>query len=385
MPGILDLHRHVRAVLQRGAVHLPDRGGGDRLLAEVGEHAAEPLAQVLLDDLADLAERMGLGGGLELGELALELLAAVLRDEADVDHREGLSELHRGALHRPQHRDQPLRRLDRLAADRLLAGLLAADDVGRPGAEAPHGMRCGDAAELRRPRNPAAPPSALRHLPSRSVADPILKHRVRRTFLRCHWYALSHDETPRSRDGRDRRRARRLRRWRRHHTHNPDNCRPNAGAHRGPSAPPPPLHVARPHDGRATEHRGREPRRRDPCLAVARTRRRRRWARLRRDPRLRRSRETVAPRQREQLFVNAPGARRVADPHLPHGVVRRAEAAARCSGSRPLRVRRQPPCRHIAATGLTDVPLASDAVVPDPLRAAHRRLHRPAQHRPFGG
>ena len=52
---VLDLDRDVAPVVQRGAVDLADRGGGDRLLVEVGEDLVERLAELLLDHLAHVA------------------------------------------------------------------------------------------------------------------------------------------------------------------------------------------------------------------------------------------------------------------------------------------------------------------------------------------
>ena len=42
--GVLDLHRDLAAVVERRAVDLPDRRGGDRLLVERREHAVQRLA-----------------------------------------------------------------------------------------------------------------------------------------------------------------------------------------------------------------------------------------------------------------------------------------------------------------------------------------------------
>ena len=50
--GVLDLDGNVAAVVQLGAVHLPDRGGGDRLGLEVRERRPELLAEIVLDHLA---------------------------------------------------------------------------------------------------------------------------------------------------------------------------------------------------------------------------------------------------------------------------------------------------------------------------------------------
>jgi len=59
----------------------------------------------------------------------LKLLAVSLVDEADVKERHHLTELHRGALHRPEHGNDLLSRLNVAAGQRLVAGLLATRDV----------------------------------------------------------------------------------------------------------------------------------------------------------------------------------------------------------------------------------------------------------------
>src|SRR3954454_15638735 len=89
---VLDLDRDVApAVLERPAVDLPDRRGGDRLLVELGEDRAELAAEVGLDDLAHVLEGDLRGHVLQLGELGLELLAVWLGDRADVDDRQRLA------------------------------------------------------------------------------------------------------------------------------------------------------------------------------------------------------------------------------------------------------------------------------------------------------
>ena len=53
--GVLDLDRHVAAVVQLGAVDLADRGGGDRVGVELGEVILELAAELGLDHLAHAA------------------------------------------------------------------------------------------------------------------------------------------------------------------------------------------------------------------------------------------------------------------------------------------------------------------------------------------
>ena len=109
---VLHLHRHLAAVVQLRAVDLADRGGGDRLLVELGERLLQRLAHLLLDHLAHVLEGHLRRGVAQLGELLLELLAVVLGHQADVEEREHLAELHRGALHRAEHLHDLLGGLD---------------------------------------------------------------------------------------------------------------------------------------------------------------------------------------------------------------------------------------------------------------------------------
>src|SRR5947207_2542237 len=53
----LDLDRDLAAVRQHRAVHLPDRGGGDRGRVELEEELVQREAQIRLDDLLHLLER----------------------------------------------------------------------------------------------------------------------------------------------------------------------------------------------------------------------------------------------------------------------------------------------------------------------------------------
>ena len=54
-----DLDRDLAAVAQARAVDLGDRGGGDRLLVEFGEHLGERLAEIVLDARLTLRNENG--------------------------------------------------------------------------------------------------------------------------------------------------------------------------------------------------------------------------------------------------------------------------------------------------------------------------------------
>ena len=99
-------------------------------------------------------------------ELALELLAVLLGDEADVEERHHLAELHRRALHRPEHGDDLLGGLDLAAGERR---------VGSPRRRArgsPRACRTAGPPVRRRAArsSPSAPParSGCSRGPSRS-------------------------------------------------------------------------------------------------------------------------------------------------------------------------------------------------------------------------
>ena len=132
---VLDLDRHLAPVVQRRAVDLADRRRRDRLLVELLEDLVDRFFEVVLDHLAHLLEGDRRRGVAQLCELALELLAVLLGDEADVEERHHLSELHRGALHRPERGHDLLGGLQLAPRERLLGGLLAARHVRRARAE----------------------------------------------------------------------------------------------------------------------------------------------------------------------------------------------------------------------------------------------------------
>ena len=109
---VLDLDRHLAAVVQPGAVHLADRGGRDRLLVELVEHLLERVVELLLDHLAHVLEGDRRRRVAQRRQLALELLAVLLGNQADVEERQHLPDLHGGALHRPQRGHDLLGGLD---------------------------------------------------------------------------------------------------------------------------------------------------------------------------------------------------------------------------------------------------------------------------------
>src|SRR3954447_7376518 len=137
---VLDLDRDVAPVVEARAVDLADRGGGDRHGVEGLEDVLDLLAVLLLDDLLHVLEGDLRRGVAQLGELGLELLAVLGRDEADVEERHHLPELHRRALHGAQGGDDLLGGLDLTARERLVGALLVAGQVGRARTELARGL-----------------------------------------------------------------------------------------------------------------------------------------------------------------------------------------------------------------------------------------------------
>jgi hypothetical protein len=126
---VLDLDRDVAAVVEAAPVDLSDRGGGDGGGVELGERAIDGLAQVLLDHLSHPLVRDRRRRVAQRGELRLELLAVLLRHQPEVEEREHLPDLHRGALHPAEHRDDLLRGLDLAPLEGLVGALLRPDHV----------------------------------------------------------------------------------------------------------------------------------------------------------------------------------------------------------------------------------------------------------------
>ena len=121
-PRVLDLHRDLAAVEQLGAVDLADRGGGERLVLELGEELGERLAVVLLlEHLLDLLPGHRRRVGAQLRQLLLVDLAVLVGEELGVDEGGELAELHRRALHLAERADHLHRRLEVALLEPLLA------------------------------------------------------------------------------------------------------------------------------------------------------------------------------------------------------------------------------------------------------------------------
>ena len=159
---VLHLHRHVAAVVKPRPIDLADRGRGHRVLAELREHVAQPLAEVVLDDLPHLGEGDPRGGVAQLGELRLHPLLELGREGAGVDERGHLADLHRRALHLAEHVEDLLGRLHLAARRGGVPRLLAAREVRRLRGVAARGLAAGQLPDLRGSPNPAGR-KVLRH------------------------------------------------------------------------------------------------------------------------------------------------------------------------------------------------------------------------------
>ncbi len=166
-PGVLDLDRHRAPVAEGGAVHLADRGGGERLGLDLGEQLVDRLAPVLLvEHLAHLLPGHRRRAGAQLGELLLVELRVLRRQELGVDERGELPHLHRRALHLAEDRGHLH---GRLQVSRLQPGvghLLRAGHVGGLGARVAGRLGADHRSQLRRAADPA-------------LGDLVLGHRTR--------------------------------------------------------------------------------------------------------------------------------------------------------------------------------------------------------------
>ena len=95
--GVLDLDGDLAAVVGHASVHLPDAGGGSRLGIDPLEHAVGILAPLSRQDLAHLRPLDGAHAVTQRGETFLDVGRLVLVETGDLDRREHLAGLHRGA------------------------------------------------------------------------------------------------------------------------------------------------------------------------------------------------------------------------------------------------------------------------------------------------
>ena len=164
--GALHLDRHRLAAGQDGPVHLPDRGGGERLGREGAEDRLGGPAELPLDDLPDLR----VGERADLVEQPEQLVAVGGREEVEAQGQH-LAQLDPGPPQLLQRGAHPHRPGERPAAQQgqgRQEGGPAEDDQHLPHAwpvrqqQAHAGLRRG-----RRPASRGAPPGAGRPTPPR--------------------------------------------------------------------------------------------------------------------------------------------------------------------------------------------------------------------------
>ena len=145
--GVLDLDRHGLAVARDCAVDLPDRGGGERLVLELGEVLGQRAAELGAHELLELRPRQRRHVVAQRRERALELLALGLRDRGELDRRKHLADLHRGAAHAPELLDELAREGRGALAGRRLGALGRAHEVGGAGAGPAQALAGDEAAD----------------------------------------------------------------------------------------------------------------------------------------------------------------------------------------------------------------------------------------------
>ena len=134
MPGYWTLTATVDAVAGRGPVHLSDRGGGHRLGLDVGEHGGHRLAPFGDHQLLHLRPLDRRCRVAKLGQAPLDALAGLGLHPRELDGRDDLPDLHRGALHLPQLDHELLDDLGGAGGLRALARLVGPDAIERAAA-----------------------------------------------------------------------------------------------------------------------------------------------------------------------------------------------------------------------------------------------------------
>src|SRR4051812_15235769 len=105
--GVLQLHRHLAAVVPAGPMHLTDRCGSRRLVAELLERGAPVLPESAGEDLVHRGRRHRRRGLLQLGQRRA-VRAGEVFGQRSLEHRQRLAELHRPALELAEDAEQLL-------------------------------------------------------------------------------------------------------------------------------------------------------------------------------------------------------------------------------------------------------------------------------------
>ena len=144
---VLDLDRHRHALARDRAVDLADRRRRERLLLELGEDRGGPLAQLVAQQLLDLAERQRRDVVAQRRERLLERLALLLGQRGEVDRGEHLPDLHGGAAQLAELLDELARERRGALAGGRVGALGRADEVGRARADPARRLARDEAAE----------------------------------------------------------------------------------------------------------------------------------------------------------------------------------------------------------------------------------------------
>ena len=157
---VLHLDHDLAPAVQVGGVHLPDRRGRHRALAEPLEHLVDGSAELPLDDRGHRLVGHRRRIRLQRADDLLVGGAVLLGDGTGVEERHELADLHGHALHVPEHGDVPLG----LSGEPVELLLLVPRQL--PG-DPPRRLPDGQSGEWERPLQPPGP-------------DPVVVHHIRR-------------------------------------------------------------------------------------------------------------------------------------------------------------------------------------------------------------
>ena len=154
-PGILNLDRDRLARERGGAMDLADRRGREGTLVEIGEHRCNGSPSSWRRSFSSRANGHGRHAVAQRRERALQLIALLVLEAVEIDHRDHLADLHGRAAH-------PAQLLDKLAHERgraLALGrrgpLWRPHAIGGPHPGPAHALTGHQAADPGRPRHPA--------------------------------------------------------------------------------------------------------------------------------------------------------------------------------------------------------------------------------------
>ena len=148
-PGYWTFTATSRPSCRRGAVDLADRRRGHASSSNSAKTSSSGSLELGLDHLAHVLEGHPRRGVAQLGQLRLDALLELLGEGAGVDERGHLADLHRRALHVPEHLEDLLGGLG-LAPRRGLAPASSPRvEVGGLGGVVARGLAAGQPGDLR--------------------------------------------------------------------------------------------------------------------------------------------------------------------------------------------------------------------------------------------